>query len=74
MAILTEQQLEIAAREYCRLADIDPDKETDVSIPGLHHMVHAKQSVPMWKVCVNSIREQNITNEAIVFAQNSKRE
>ena len=70
MAILTEHQIEIAAREYCRLKGLDPDKDVthgldpDGSGITCDVLLFSKR----WQRVARMIREQNVVDEAIRHA------
>jgi hypothetical protein len=65
--MMTETQLEIAAREYCRLAGIDAEKKVGTSPPtnpdGTVNMVCLW--VPAWKPVAEMIAQHNLVKHCI---------
>lgn len=70
MAILTEQQLELAARKYCELAGLDPEKmvaaPTPVDERGFTRDVYIEHR--QWLSVALKLREHNLFDEAIRLA------
>lgn len=70
MAILTETQIAIAAKKYCEVAGLDPEKLVQAPSPTddrgwtLDVCVQRTQ----WQAIAESIREQNRLDEAIRYA------
>jgi hypothetical protein len=60
--MMTEQQIEIAAREYCRLTQVDPDEQIGHSpAPTSNGRNHEKQVTwPRWKVVAERISQIDI--------------
>ena len=63
----TNTQLEAAAREYCRLSNIDAESPVRLQnpIPGANGPITA---LPRWKFIANSIADQARLNEAMHVA------
>jgi hypothetical protein len=70
MAILTETQIEVAAKKYCELAGLDPEKWVQVPSPtddrGFTYDVYIQHK--QWRLVASRVREQNIMDEAIQHA------
>jgi|688.fasta_scaffold1333883_2 hypothetical protein len=70
-SLLTEAQLEIAARKYCELAGLNPDEqvghgaEPDESGVVLDVMLYS----PRWKRVAIKIAQYDIVRVCIAFAQ-----
>ena len=68
--MMNETQLEIAAREYCRLAGIDPEKSVGTNPPpnrdGTINMVCIW--VPAWKPVAEMIAQQDLVRHCIDLA------
>jgi hypothetical protein len=68
--MMTETQLEIAAREYCRLAGIDAEKKVGTSPApnpdGTVNMVCLW--VPAWKPVAEMIAQQDLVRHCIDLA------
>lgn len=73
MALLPEQQLELAAREYCRLKGLNPDSQVrhDADPDENGCVVAVLLSSPRWMRVARAIREHDIMNEAIRLASQS---
>lgn len=70
---LTEEQLEIAARKYCELAGVDPDKSVAHGAdPDENGMVPAICLYsPQWKRVAREIAQHDAVRVCIAFAQNA---
>jgi hypothetical protein len=68
--MMTENQLEIAAREYCRLAEMDAEKKVPTSPSpnpdGSVNMVCIW--VPAWKAVAEMIAQQDMVRHCIDLA------
>jgi len=64
--MLDEAQLEIAAREYCRLLGLDPNEQV-FGGHELHSTLGLK--APRWKFAVRLIRNQVAMQMAVEFAR-----
>lgn len=73
---MTESQLEAAAREYCRLAEIDPEQlvshGADVPRDGWFVPAILLYS-PRWKRVARVLREQEIMSLAIEVGRTNER-
>lgn len=71
--LLSEKQIEIAAKMYCELAGINPDKLVQAPTPtddrGFTYDVFCQQK--QWIVIADSIRQQNLINQSINYAYES---
>lgn len=65
--MMTEAQLEAAARELCRLRGVDPDKSTGHGAePGPSGATcDVWMYSPAWCLAVKEVRARNIMDEAI---------
>jgi hypothetical protein len=61
MTDLTPDQLEAAAREYCRIASLEPDEV---------FAMHAFQ--PRWRLIAAEINKHHLMNECIELAKEQK--
>ena len=69
--MLTNSQLETAAREYCRLAGIDPEAEVVTSPPpNADGTVNAVCIwVPAWRQVASMIAQQDLLLHCIDFSK-----
>lgn len=71
--VLTEEQIEKAARKYCELAKLDAEKIVNAPSPvderGYTYDTCIKQK--QWQEIAVKIREQNLLNEAIFHVKYS---
>jgi len=65
--MMTESQLESAAREYCRLAEIDPDVSIGHSAqPNANGMITLQLCYsPQWKIIAQTMAQADLVNHCL---------
>lgn len=67
--MLTENQLEMAAREYCRIKGVDPDEMIKHGPDPIGSVVHSiLLESPRWERVARILREQDIQRHCIKHA------
>lgn len=72
MNVLNQEQLELAAREYCKIKDLNPDERvavTTTSASGATQLL--ARWAPRWKVVAERLVEHALMNHCIDHAWNS---
>lgn len=66
---MNEEQLEVAAREYCRLMNLDPDGEVLDNTVG----IQVWATCPRWRMVAMELKDHEARRQAIEFAMRRSR-